>query len=697
MTGAAFVSALILSAFIAGGSATIIEKRSRSDVRVALETAGHSWARIEADGLQVIVMGTAPSEAARFRAISLAGTVVEATRVVDATDVAQARDIAPPAFSLEILRNDDGISLIGLVPAETDRAALVRDLTALAAEGKVTDMLETADYPVPDGWQQAYDFGLTTLRSLPRSKISIAAGEVAVTAITDSATEKARIETSLARRNTGGLKLTRDISAPRPVITPFTLRFLIDAEGARFDACSADTDRARTRILAAARAAGATGDLGCTVGMGVPSPDWAEAVGMALAAMKELGEGSVTFSDADIALIAGDSVSQAVFDKVVGELESNLPEVFSLKAELTRKPEAGSAAPEFSATLAASGQVQLRGRLTDERQREAVENFARARFGNARVYGATRLDDTLPLGWPVRVLAALEALDELAQGAVVVSPDMIRLSGVTGNPQASDAVARILAARLGEGVRMDLSIRYDKRLDPVLGLPTGPECVAQLNAVLRDDKLSFEPGSAVIAADEGAALDQLAEIMKTCADFRMELAGHTDSQGSEEFNERLSQERADAVRAALMERRVLVGNLTAKGYGESQPIADNGTEAGREANRRIEFVLLDETPVEGSPTAAVLDAAGGVPAPGSAAPEAAGTPPQTVDAADAGAQDETQDPPGATDTADAQAPDAAPGEPAGDPDGIVIEAVPATADTPRPRARPEGLGGTERN
>lgn len=695
MTGTAFVSALILSAFIAGGSATIIEKRSRSDVRVALETAGHSWARVEADGLQVIVMGTAPSEAARFRAISLAGTVVEATRVVDATDVAQAQDIAPPAFSLEILRNDDGISLIGLVPAGTDRAALVRDLTDLAADGKVTDMLETADYPVPDGWQQAYDFGLTTLRSLPRSKISIAAGEVAVTAITDSAAEKARIETSLARRNTGGLKLTRDISAPRPVITPFTLRFLIDAEGARFDACSADTDRARTRILNAARAAGATGDLGCTVGMGVPSPDWAEAVGMALAAMKELGEGSVTFSDADIALIAGDSVSQAVFDKVVGELESNLPEVFSLKAELTRKPEAGNAAPEFSATLAKSGQIQLRGRLTDERQREAVENFARARFGNSQVYGATRLDDTLPLGWPMRVLAALEALDELAEGAVVVSPDMIRLSGVTGNPQASDAVARILAARLGEGVRMDLSIRYDKRLDPVLGLPTGPECVAQLNAVLRDDKLSFEPGSAVIAADEGAALDQLAQIMKTCADFRMELAGHTDSQGSEEFNERLSQERADAVRAALMERRVLVGNLTAKGYGESQPIADNGTEAGREANRRIEFVLLDETPVEGSPTATVLDAAGGAPAPDSTAPELADTPPQAAETEDAGAQDETQDQPGATDTA--EVPDAQTGEPEGDPDGIVIEAAPATADTPRPRARPERLGGTERN
>ena len=58
------------------------------------------------------------------------------------------------------------------------------------------------------------------------------------------------------------------------------------------------------------------------------------------------------------------------------------------------------------------------------------------------------------------------------------------------------------------------------------------------------------------------------------------------------MNQQLSQARADAVLNAIMARRVLTSNLTAKGYGETQPIADNGTEAGREANRRIEFRLV---------------------------------------------------------------------------------------------------------
>ena len=157
---------------------------------------------------------------------------------------------------------------------------------------------------------------------------------------------------------------------------------------ARFDACSADSEAARDRILAAATEAGATRKNACTIGLGVPTPAWADAVTMALGAMKDLGAGSVTFSDADISLIAADSVSQDDFDRVVGELESNLPEVFSLHAVLTPKQAEVAGAPvvpEFTATLNADGRVDLRGRLGDERSRDAVESLARARFGTTSV------------------------------------------------------------------------------------------------------------------------------------------------------------------------------------------------------------------------------------------------------------------------------------------------------------------------
>lgn len=589
------VLAAVLSLLVATAAASFVERRSAEGVERALAGAGQGWAEVLADGLQITLAGTAPSEADRFRALTAAGTVVDSDRVIDATDVVDPAALKAPDFTIEILRNGDGISLIGLVPAATDREGIVTKLTGIADEGSVTDMLETADHPVPEGWAAALDFGMKALGSLPRSKVSIFADHVAITAISDSAAEKARIEANLSRTVPKGLRLALDISAPRPVITPFTLRFLIDENGARFDACSADSERARDRILAAAASAGAMRKNACTIGLGVPTPAWADAVTMGLAAMKELGAGSITFSDADISLIAADTVTQEVFDRVVGELESNLPEVFSLHAVLTPKPAEAAAAPvvpEFVATLSADGRLEMRGRLGDELSRDAVDSFARSRFGSDSVHAATRLAPDMPPGWPMRVLAALEALGELDSGIARVRPEIIRVSGVTGSTTASDSVARILSSRLGEGLNFKLDIRYDERLDPLLGLPTDEECVAGINALLSEQKINFEPGSAQIARDASVTLDRIAEQMKLCPDVPMEVGGHTDAQGREEMNLELSQNRAEAVIAALMERRVLTGNLAALGYGETVPIADNDTETGREANRRIEFRLV---------------------------------------------------------------------------------------------------------
>lgn len=589
---AAFALAAGLSLLSAVWAARAVESRSAAVVSAALDAAGSDWTSVATDGLLVTIAGTAPTEAARFRALSLAGAEVGAGRLVDAMTVAVVADLAPPEFKIEILRNDDGISLIGLVPEGPAHEALITDLAGLAGQGGVTDMMEAADYPVPPGWDRAVEFGISALESLPRSKISIAADRVAITAISDSAAEKARIETDLARRVPKGVRLLLDISAPRPVIAPFTLRFLIDAAGARFDACSAESEKSRDRILSAAAKAGVTRKTLCTIGLGVPTPDWSAAVAMGLAAMADLGAGSITFSDADISLIADESVAQADFDRVVGELESNLPAVFSLRAALTPKPDtsaAASAPPEFTATLSPEGRVELRGRIGDVLSREAVENFARARFGSAEVHAATRLDPTMPKGWPLDVLAAVEALGELHDGRVSVTPGLIVVAGTSDAPGAAATVARLLSDKLGDDRDYQLDIRYDEKLDPLLGLPTPEECVARINAELAGSKITFDPGSANIAASAADTLDAIAALMKDCTDVAMEIGGHTDAQGREEMNLALSQDRAAAVIAALMARRILTGNLVAKGYGETVPIADNDSEAGREANRRIEF------------------------------------------------------------------------------------------------------------
>ncbi len=624
---AACALAALVFFLAASWAATVVESRSASAVRNALVDQGYPWADVRTDGLQVLVTGRAPTEAARFRALSAAATVVDSARIIDGMDVAASGDVRAPDFTVELLRNSDGISLIGLVPASTDRAAIVAQLQATAEGGIVTDMLNTSGHPAPDGWAPALDFTLSALRILPRSKVSVAPDRIDITAISDSPQEKARIEYELRRKAPRGVTLNLAISAPRPVIAPFTTRFLIDGDGARFDACSADSEQSRISIIAAAAAAGATGSLSCTIGLGVPSPDWAEAVTLAIKAVAELGSGSVTFSDADVSLVAAPGTAPATYDRVVGELESNLPEVYSLKAVLTEASSADTpaAAPEFTATLGGDGNIQLRGRISDERMRSAVESFARARFGNDAVYGAMRLDATLPEGWALRVLATLQALGELHQGSVTVRGDRIRIEGVSGSPNSSDTIARTLAAALGGDAAVDIAVSYDETLDPLAGLPTPEECVADLNAIVQKTKITFEPGSATFAPEAKQALDSIAGRLRDCADVPIEIGGHTDAQGREEMNLSLSEDRAEAVLAALIERRVLTGHLTATGYGETVPLASNEDEAGREANRRIEFRLVQPVTAAGGteavPAAAAADgaAADGAAADGAAA------------------------------------------------------------------------------
>ena len=590
--GMTFFAAAVVSLVAANFSVKLIEETSEIGVRDALDDAGMTWAEVQADGLQVTLAGIAPTEAVRFAALTTAGSIVDAARVIDEMEVKAQAALAPPRFSAEVLRNDAGISIIGLIPASTDRDSVIADFARIAGTTTVTDLLEQADYPAPAGWEDALAYALSAMSRLPRAKASVEAGRVTITAIADSPKAKTEMEAALTRRVPPSVNLTLDISAPRPVITPFTLRFELDAEGARFDACSADTEAARIRILAAATRAGVTGTPRCTIGLGVPSPTWADAVQKAIDAVHRLEGGSVTFADADITLVALPGSDQAVFDRVVGELESSLPEVFALRARLPKLADPNEGPPEFNATLSPEGQVQLRGRVSDAALRDLADSYAQARFGTGKVYTATRVAENLPANWAPRVLTGLEALAALANGSVLVTPDRVSVTGNTGNPEASNEIAALLAAKLGDGAEFDIDVTYQEKLDPVLGLPTPDECEAQIGDVLKTGKINFEPGSATIDASALDIMDQIAEILKRCGDLPLEIQGYTDSQGRESMNLALSQSRAESVLNELRARRVLTGTFTARGYGEENPVADNKTEAGREANRRIEFRLV---------------------------------------------------------------------------------------------------------
>lgn len=596
-----FVVAALTALAVGAATATWIERRTLEDVRVSLDSGGHGWADVRVDGLRVYLTGTAPDEVSRFQAISRVGALVEAGRIRDGVEVAAASAIAPPAFALEILRNDDGVSLIGLVPDRPEHRALIARIGDIAQAGEVVDMTETAGYPVPEAWDPAVAFGLEALALLARSKVSVSEGRVVVAAIAGSLEEKARTEARLRRGVPEGVALELRISAPRPVISPF--RFLAErgVDGLEITACSAPTEQAARRILAAAGRAGLRASSGCAVGLGEPTARWTDAVVGGIETLARLGNATLAFDDADVTLRAETGVDAALFNRVVRELEGILGDLFALDAEIADMPETATllsdmGAGGFIALRSPEGVIQLRGAMADERTGNAVEAFAVALVGRDRVYNGIELDPDLPEGWTRRAMAGIEALSHLHSGTFSLGRDGgMRLRGRTGVPEGDRELLALFAERAGDIGALVLDIDYDPALDPARQGPSPEECIARINEQGQLRKITFAPGSTEVTGEARETLRRIADILRECRGLRLEIAGHTDSQGRESMNIALSQSRADAVLDALMGMRVLTSGFVARGYGPSQPIADNATEAGREANRRIEFRLLSDT------------------------------------------------------------------------------------------------------
>lgn len=104
---------------------------------------------------------------------------------------------------------------------------------------------------------------------------------------------------------------------------------------------------------------------------------------------------------------------------------------------------------------------------------------------------------------------------------------------------------------------------------------------------MKDVHFGFD--SAELTSKSRSSLDDALEILKRHGDLAVEIAGHTDAVGTEGYNQSLSERRARAVRDYLVANGIAAGRLTARGYGESEPIADNDSEAGRAMNRRVEL------------------------------------------------------------------------------------------------------------
>jgi len=167
------------------------------------------------------------------------------------------------------------------------------------------------------------------------------------------------------------------------------------------------------------------------------------------------------------------------------------------------------------------------------------------------------------------------------------------IGGVIGNQSGNTAVGAIIGATVGGAAGALIGRQMDKQAEELEEDLEGAEVtrVGEGIKVTFDSGLLFDFDSYALRGNTKDDLREMTETLKKYENTNILIEGHTDSQGSEDYNQELSEERAESVSKYLIDLGINPGRINTVGYGEEQPIAENDTESGRQENRRVEVAI----------------------------------------------------------------------------------------------------------
>lgn len=414
---------------------------------------------------------------------------------------------------------------------------------------------------------------------LDKSRIAVAGRDVTFAA--DAFSEDGRRSAVTSVEAVPGVRLVNDETRLVPEAKPFVWSAERDVVRVTLGG-SAPLPASKGRLLEAAR-----GGLGgvevvdqMNLSRGAP-PHFENAALLLLDQIGKLKDGKLTISDTKIGL-SGMARDLGGREAIAAALK-NLPEGFSVATnEIKAPPYIFEAYKDpVAVTLTLSGYVP------DNNAHAAIAAAAGRKFFSEKVVDNLKASIGAPGGFSSAVVPALGALSRLSTGTLVVSDRQVKLSG----DAFYDAAAAQIRAGLNKDFPQGWQVKGDISVKPAAAPVDGTVCQQLFSDLLAKGKIRFESGRATIDPDSAGLLDRLIETAMRCPTTNIEIAGHTDGDGEDAFNQALSEKRAQAVADYLVKAGLPASRFTATGYGSTQPVAGNDTDEGKAQNRRIEFVV----------------------------------------------------------------------------------------------------------
>lgn len=231
------------------------------------------------------------------------------------------------------------------------------------------------------------------------------------------------------------------------------------------------------------------------------------------------------------------------------------------------------------------GKVMASGTVPDEASRAAILAKLRELYGTQNVVDRLEVGGVVPPpNWSENMTRILSSnLKQVHKGQLQVSGTQISLKGNVANEAQRQQVASQIATSLNPTYSIDNGL-----------IVAGGDAQNVLDKTLSNRVVEFESGAATLTPVGRAILDEMGAAIKQIGTPKIQLTGHTDSQGNRLANVALSLARANTVRSYLIEKGIAAESLSASGSGPDQPVASNDTAEGRAKNRRIEFRLAGQ-------------------------------------------------------------------------------------------------------